>query len=77
MPKYKIVSVPILIPYSFDGKSGTSVKICAISLDDTGIHKRLEIFKVSGVEPDRFPKVGSVVNLTFDQYGRVTGFQHT
>lgn len=75
MPKYKIISVPVLIPYSFDGKSGTTVKLCACSLDSTGITKRLEVFKVSGVEPDRIPKVNSVVYLNFDQYGRITGFQ--
>lgn len=75
MPKYKIVSIPVLIPYAFDGKSGTTVKLCVCSLEDTGAIKRLEVFKVSGVEPDRIPKINSIVNLFFDQYGRVTGFQ--
>lgn len=74
MPKYKIISIPVSIPYNFDGKSGTTVKLCVCSLNDDGSCKRLEVFKVSGITPDRIPKVNTVVFLAFDQFGRVTGF---
>lgn len=75
MPKYKIISIPVAIPYNFDGRSGATIKLCVCSLADDGTCKRLEVFKVSGVSADRIPKVNSVVNLFFDQYGRITGFQ--
>ena len=77
MPKYKIISIPLLLsPYNFDGKSGVTVKkICVCSLADGGSTKRLEVFKVSGISPDRIPKINTVVTLaSFDQFGRVTGF---
>lgn len=75
MPKYKIISVPVSIPYNFDGKSGVTVKLCVCSLAEDGSFKRLEVFKVAGISPDRIPKVNTVVTLAFDQFGRVTGFQ--
>lgn len=74
MPKYKIISIPVSIPYNFDGKSGVTVKLCVCSLADDGSCKRLEVFKVSGISPDRVPKINTVVFLSFDQFGRVTGF---
>lgn len=74
MSKYKIISIPVSIPYSFDGKSGITVKLCVCSLADDGSFKRLEVFKVSGISPDRIPKVNTVVTLAFDQFGRVIGF---
>ena len=74
MPKYKIISIPVSIPYNFDGKSGVTVKLCVCALAEDGSCKRLEVFKVSGVTPDRMPKINTVVYLAFDQFGRVTGF---
>ena len=40
MPKYKIISVPVSIPYNFDGKSGVTVKLCVCSLAEDGSFKQ-------------------------------------
>lgn len=75
MPIYKIVSLPVSIPYAFDGKSGVSVKLCVASVDDKQAVKKLSVFKVSpSVQPEKVPSVGSLCSLSFDEYGRVAGF---
>lgn len=73
MPIYKIVSIPVTIPYAFDGKSGTTTKLCVCSVDDSGVTRKLSVFKVASVvKPENIPAVGKSVTLSFDEYGRIS-----
>lgn len=74
MTVYRIISIPVSIPYAIDGKTGITVKLCACAVNDDGSPKNLKVFKVCSEAVNKIPPVTSLASPIFDEFGRITGF---
>lgn len=74
MTIYRIISIPVSIPYAIDGKTGITTKLCVCAVDDSGAPKNLRVFKVCSDCIKKIPPVTSLTSLVFDEYGRINGF---